>query len=790
VLFSALLHAPNTSQAQTPTPTNSTTLSVLASVGWDGKTSPASFVPLFVDVENTGNDLAGKFVLDVGSETVQYEWHVELPANARKQYYWTFVPFASMQSVELSFISATGETLFNKTYRIQYTQALSNFIVLLSDQPEQMVSTALTGVFAEFANQPIHQLPITTSGWSGIDTLIIANADTGKLSVEQRNALILWIAQGNEALVFGGNQAAANLAAFADIAPIQTLGQAPPSAEASQALAQASRASKIIPDPLAYTRIQTTGGETIVSVADDPLIVRYALGNGSVTYFSFDPTQLSFRNWQQQRNFWVRFSSTTSDLSTWDDGRDWERGELAMNAIASASLPQMWQLCLFVSMYIVWVGPINFILLALLKRRALAWVTIPAISALFVLVSYIFGYGLNSTQAKILQINLIQSFAGTDRAKVDSLIGIFSPRRARYDFTLNQPGNIAPYESLLTYPEGAGSMQLSSGNIAAASAVEIDVSGIRAVAYEGETPAFVVQSNLELTFVGASPNLVGEIVNQAPQELQNAKLLVFDEIYDVGDLAPGAAFSFDQSQASVIIPLNFNGFFYGKPSYYDTNSILPNSQQAVLEFESTGSDRERFIQTMLVNRALSPNNSEFISKGVYLLGWSHHVPIDGTLNGKSVNTTQYNFHMIQLDYAIRENSQKVSLTNNQMRGSVYDTGSEYNLSIENYYLYSGWYALSFAPALPLEFAEVDSLTLDLTNTQHIQSVTELEISLWDYAKNDWQVQKNLTWGVNTIPNPQKYVNATGEIRIKFDATQSVDSVYIENVKFALTGTTR
>jgi hypothetical protein len=784
------LCVPNTSQAQTPTPTNSPTLSVLTSVGWDGKTRLASFVPLFVDVENTGNDLAGKFVLDVGSETVQYEWGVELPANARKQFYWTFFPFSGQQYVELSFVSDAGERLFNKTYRIQYNQTATNFAVLISDQPEQMATTALTEVFAEFANQPTQQLPHTTSGWDGINTLIIADTDTGKLSAEQRNALKLWVAQGNQVLVFGGNQATANLAALADLAPIQVLGQAAPSAEASQTLAEASKASPIIPDPLAYTRIQTTAGEILASVAGDPLIVRYSLGNGDITYFSFDPTQPAFRDWQEQNNFWAQFSNTTSNLSTWNNGRDWERGELALNALASASLPQVWQLCLFVSMYIIWVGPINFILLALLKRRALAWVTIPAISALFVLASYLFGYGLNSNQAKILQINFIQSYAGTDRAKLDALVGIFSPRRARYDFTLNQVGSITPYEFLLAYPEGTDIMQLSSGDMVAANDVAIDVSGIRAIAYEGEAPAFPIQSEFELSFSGTSPNVRGKIVNQAPQALQNAKLLIFDEIYDVGDLAPGASFSFDQSQTSEIMPLNFNGFFYGKPSYYDTNSILPNSQQAILGFASVGSDREKFIRTMLINWALSPNNSEFLGKGMYLIGWSDDLPFAGTLNGKSVHTTQYNFHIIQLDYAIQQNSQQVSLTNNQMRGSIYDIGSEYNLSIENYYLYSGWYALSFAPVLPLEFAEIDSLTLDLTNTQLIQAVTELEISLWDYTKNAWQVQKSLIWGVNTLPNPQKYVNANGEIRIKFDATQSTDSVYIESVKFSLTGTTR
>ena len=94
----------------------------------------------------------------------------------------------------------------------------------------------------------------------------------------------------------------------------------------------------------------------------------------------------------------------------------------------------MFQLCGFLAIYIIVIGPLNYLVLKRLGRRELAWLTIPCLLIIvYSVVAYLTGFSLRGTQATINRLALVQVWPGTDQAQVDGVIGVLAPRRAIYN---------------------------------------------------------------------------------------------------------------------------------------------------------------------------------------------------------------------------------------------------------------------------------------------------------------------------------------------------------------------
>src|SRR5260370_82991 len=88
------------------------------------------------------------------------------------------------------------------------------------------------------------------------------------------------------------------------------------------------------------------------------------------------------------------------------------------------------------------VGPINYLILRRLKRRELAWVTVPALVVVFSAGAYFTGYQVRGGQASLHRLAVVQVWPNADQAQVDGLVGVFSPRRTAYDVVFG-PGLLA-----------------------------------------------------------------------------------------------------------------------------------------------------------------------------------------------------------------------------------------------------------------------------------------------------------------------------------------------------------
>ena len=97
-------------------------------------------------------------------------------------------------------------------------------------------------------------------------------------------------------------------------------------------------------------------------------------------------------------------------------------------------------LILWLIVYVVVVGAVNFYVLTKINRRELAWITVPAIALAFALMLYLMGTAKRPTKIGLDDIATYQLDDHTTTASATYDVRVSSPRRQ--DLTLRVPGNV------------------------------------------------------------------------------------------------------------------------------------------------------------------------------------------------------------------------------------------------------------------------------------------------------------------------------------------------------------
>lgn len=149
-----------------------------------------------------------------------------------------------------------------------------------------------------------------------------------------------------------------------------------------------------------------SGGELIVAAASESELAflpepwrgsgggdvrRVEVAGGHVTVALHPLTEAG---WSDGGELWSR-TVRPADLGRWAGetdipSQDWLE---AISASGGFGAPSIGWLLVFVIVYVALVGPLNFIILGRLKRRELAWITVPALALVFAAGAYVAGRG-------------------------------------------------------------------------------------------------------------------------------------------------------------------------------------------------------------------------------------------------------------------------------------------------------------------------------------------------------------------------------------------------------------
>src|SRR5919201_1846801 len=376
--------------------------------GYQDVIKPGNWMPVTVDARNAGAAVDGTLEIQESlnaqpgvSGLTLYHQPISLAAGATKRV---------RAYVE---IDTTGATV---TARI----VVNGRVIASQDSVAAGTTTALIGVLADqattlddfaavhpasIAARVVHlkpdELPDSAVALGAFDILAINDFATDGLTAGQRTAMADYVSLGGNLLIGTGAAWHKTLAGIpATLLPMQITGT-----RVVDTTARGAAAVEVASGNL-------TDGRVWLADGNEPLIAERSIGLGTVSLASFDwnqqPIAISSDSRAVLRQVMARAMFAYSGQSVnygigggagpapfgFGGGRvsvSSKRGALTsrLGNLPGLDPPSLQLTGLLVLLYVLVVGPINYVVLGALHRRALAWITVPLIA----IVASAGGYG-------------------------------------------------------------------------------------------------------------------------------------------------------------------------------------------------------------------------------------------------------------------------------------------------------------------------------------------------------------------------------------------------------------
>jgi hypothetical protein len=738
-----------------------TGVTLKAEAGFDGYAREATWIPVRISVENKGADAEARvnvFYKDYTGNATIYSADVSLPTNSRKEFFIYF--YYPRGGVSKLFVELTSKDKVVAKTSLQLTNLVpqSMLVGLMTDSPStyNIISqiTTTNGVTRLAQIEP-STLPEMAQGLESLDAIIVSGTDTGQLSANQKQALELWVAKGGILFVAGGPKWQTSVAGLQNLLPIQVTGTTSASTEPELAGYTNESFPAAAVTSLATGKL-TKDAAVLAEQSGHPLIIERQIGRGKSIFFAADPSLAPYKNWDGMEGIYQELFGFKPVQAAWANGQ-WDpyNSTEALTTLAELDIPSIYFICGWLAIYIVLIGPVNYIVLRVLKKLEWAWVTIPVIVVMVTGVSYIYGFLYRGNTPTLNRINVIQAWDGVSQAESRTLVGVYSPQRKKY--------TIESADNFLLYPFNSESLNIQGGTQwlsvqqetnTVTPDIPIEIGGMKILAASGmiTPPQFTHNLTVELDDLSS---LTGTITNSSDLVLHDAMLVTPAAWERLGDLNPGQTKQIDLSLVDTTsVFYNLDAYTILNQTYYSGN---PVDEQAA---------RKNALLRAVITPEYGENN---LNWGIYLMGWLDEPPPSASLKDQSPKTADTTFYILEINPATSNSTSDVTISAPMFE---WETSSP---DFTPYYTYggSGPYIYKFRPAVPLQFSEVKDLTLQLDS---YVLPTDLIVSLWDYTIGDWAVIDNMQWGNKSVPDPERYVNSRGEVKLSIASPQNA---YVE-----------
>ncbi len=372
----------------------------------DGQCKFGAWFPVQVTLTNQGDDFTGELVIAYAQ--ARHKFPLELAANAQKAFATELYinDKNPSQQIDISLLPESGQEI--SLERIPLTCNATRLISLLTDTPSAF--TALNALppanTTDVAYLDVASLSENWLGLQAMDILLVSNVDATKLSEKQHAAIRTWVQKGGQIVFGGGAGYQSAWDGFDDLIPLTVSG-----ASVADVTIKLDTAS----DGLTLNSILLIEGtladktKTLFSAGDKPLVVQKNLSAGVVTLLTFDPNISAFRGWDQVINFYDYLLIGVSDKQDFSEVKEWNYLIDATSRFDGLTLPSTGLIFGLLILYIILVGPAQYIVLRIIGRLELSWVTIPAITLIFTLALIFTGWDMRGSKPRVNQLAVVHS---------------------------------------------------------------------------------------------------------------------------------------------------------------------------------------------------------------------------------------------------------------------------------------------------------------------------------------------------------------------------------------------
>jgi hypothetical protein len=824
-LLTALIVSFGGAAAQAPS-----AISLSVEVGYDGYFRSGQWTPIRVVASNDGADVLGTLRVSasdsINQPTDAYAITLDLPRQSRKQFF-VYIPLsAQAQQVRLELL--TAERLVTTLTRdVRPVRTSDVLFAVITESPRGGVDLRnfRSGAGDAFqANWRVENVPRIGEALRGLDALILTDADTGNLSVEQRRAIEDWVLAGGHLIVTGGPNWQKTQAGVTHLLPLQPSGTVTltslPSAAAFAGFAEPLTTLDGSPIVVA-SGVLLPEAEVLVAESDTPILVRRALGGGIVDYLTIDPSLEPFQSWVNRGQFWFTLLTTATMRPSWAQGIvNADQAIVAADFIKGLRLPDVLQLGLFLLAYVAVIGPINYLILRQLKRREWAWFTIPLIVVVTSVLYYVTGFNLRGTQAIINRMAIVQVWQGSERAQVDGVLGVLAPRRSVYSLTAGEGMTLRALTSEMFSNIGVPrNLTIYEDGVYTARDFPIDAGTTQAFAISGYTDVPPIQGEavIQLTGGAIAPNLDGQTANVRIQvnftntsgiELKDAVLLAAGGARQLGTVQAGERLSvqldvnprqsppislgsgnlmpvytargtrFAAARSGTVADIMGLNYAYGQTFYRGRGFENTELRQEMWR-------RQSFLEAMVADADPSGGRGT----DVYLVGWSNQSPLDVRLEGAAFDTEDTTLYIFRLPTRVQAISSNgvVELPSAYLTWTTTETSPRRDVAPYELFLQPSETAIfRYLPMPLMRLQDVQELRL-FVKPGNTFSIGRGRISLWDWQAAEWIPIDVSNISVRIIDRPSRFIGPENAIELRVDVPNDSATVHFERIDLTLYG---
>jgi len=756
-------------------------LKMEARAAFDGYFKYGEWLPVWVYLENGGPDLEAEVRVRVPGNwsTTTFAAPAPLPTGSRKLIPVYVLPNNFSHVLEVELVSG-DQVLLSQKVPVNPQPNIGYLVGIAAPQRGALsfiVSASLPGLERPktLIDLSLADLPERPEGLRSFDLLILNDTDTSSVTPEQKMALETWVRQGGRLVIGGGAGARRTTAGLPDtLLPSNPRGEV--EVESLSGLADFAGGEPIrVPGPFVVASGDEAEGHTLAAQDGLPLVRERAVGAGYVDFVALDLAVSPFDAWTGTTMFWERLVAPGAAYPEWIptdmSARQMKAGQMtyALTRLPSLDLPSIRGLGLLLILYIVLVGPVNYLVLRWLKRLQWAWVSVPLITLLFSVGAFGLGYALRGTDLILNKIALIE-LGSEGTARVTSYLGLFSPARQSYEIEVNSDGLISPLNPDYN-PWGPGEVS-SGGEMVFVQGESGRVRGLTVNQWSMQT--FMLEADwgdlghIEADLQFEDEALAGTVRNQTLYTLKDVTLVLGNQFVRLGDLKPG-----QQTPVTLELPARADQDF-GQPLSYR----LYEDQFA--QMGAGGPPREAELRRLVVENVfdqsgwLSPISSlafrgtgSATSQKLALLGWLDEAPpevrVDGRVPGQQTTALLY----ARLTFRVPEEGY-LSLPPGVIPGALVKIpveGGTCGPSAASVWLGRGEAILEFQLPEEMRDTQVDQLKL-LIATDGGGWWQPPETALYDWSSESWAVLDEPALGINVISDAGSMVNPDGLVQVR------------------------
>lgn len=525
-------------------------------IGFDQQYVVGKVTPFWIGITNHGDDFDGELQIKVcsyigatgeGDIYSLYYQPIQLQKQASKQLYLNIPTENIQKNFEVSLVDKNGTVVYRKYAAAKALDPETILIGILSERPEDL--SYLSGLyFAQQSNATEEytktvfleedDFPTEKMVLENFKIIVIDDFDTNLLSQQQKQALLQWIKEGGTLLLGTGVNAQKVFNGLQEVLPLTENG-----VKRQTVTIAAETVTADIAD------VTAEGLTPYITEGDTILMSAMKLGAGNVIVHHISLSLAPATEIYHFAEYVQEGCELVSPLlmEMYSDDYDYTVGTLDYIARRFPQLKtnSIYMILFAILIYVIFIGPILYMILKKKDKRELGWVVIPVVSLCFVVL--VFLLSMNSQYKNgIVNIVSVTDLTPKESISTTSIMG-YAKSNQKGDIVLRAEEfmNVAvPSDSIWRNYNMERKNDYCSNKILAANATEITYFNKGS----WDDNVFVLQTKTDLggtidSTIGIEGNyFVGSIINNTKKDFKDVVIVANERVFYIEGLQSGQSY--------------------------------------------------------------------------------------------------------------------------------------------------------------------------------------------------------------------------------------------------------